>query len=331
MDRQWWKLAAWVAMTMAWAAGCVPATGRYERCELGDVCAGLSTCAVANTPAAGMAALPFCTQSCITGNDCPAGSNGVAAACVTNGGTSQCYRQCDAGGGCPLGEVCSTLAGMPTSLCVPAGSTGTPACGGSGQVCCAGNACSAGLTCGTPVGGSGMVCGVAAACGGAGQACCAGNACSAGLTCGTPVGGSGLVCGTATTSCGGAGQPCCTGNVCTAGYTCGTPAGGSGLVCGTAVPGPYAGCTPPGATCGGGTQCMNSIATGTGSFCTLGCTGLGSACAQAPNGYSTNCYVFNNVGQCFQDCNLGMPCQPGTTCRAVTPDGIAGTVSICTP
>jgi hypothetical protein len=195
-----------------------------------------------------------------------------------------------------VGETCSTLAGMATQICVPGG----------------------------------------ASCGDANQPCCAGNACISGLVCGTPAGGTVLICGTA--ACGTANQPCCAGNMCNSGLVCGTPPGGSGLICGTATatPGPYAGCSPPGAVCSGNTQCMSSIATnsGTAAFCTAGCTGSASMCPPSPNG-SVNCYVFNvngvATGQCFQDCQAGMPCQAGTTCRPVTPVGVAGTVSICTP
>src|SRR6266545_2135307 len=184
MNKRCWSLAA-LAAIMVWGTGCVVTSGkdRYERCVASDVCVGVSTCQLANTPVEGMPQQNFCTQGCAAGNDCPSSANGVPAACVSNGGTGQCYRQCDSAGGCPAGETCSTLVGMPTRICVPGAS-----CGDANQACCAGNQCTLGLVCGTPPGGTGLICGTAA-CGTANQPCCAGDMCSSGLVCGTPVGG----------------------------------------------------------------------------------------------------------------------------------------------
>jgi hypothetical protein len=126
--------------------GCVvevgASRGAYQGCDPGDLCAAGLSCSPIT--AVGGVARNMCTATCTVGGLCPAGGT-----CIVNGATGlgQCFLGCASSPAiCPSSTVCGqTNTTPPLAICV-AGTTGT-ACGGAGQACCSGNACSAGLTC----------------------------------------------------------------------------------------------------------------------------------------------------------------------------------------
>ncbi len=223
-------------------------------CNIGLACGGGGT---PNVCGAGS-----CTPSC-TGKPCGA-SDGCAGVC-TQGQCTQGQR-CVAGtcacdpsscAGCCSGNMC--MSGTDESACgrggadcavcprdIACGTASCGTCGGNGQRCCDGDACSAPLSCGG--GGQSGVCGCAPNC--AGQACGAsdgcGGVCSAG-SCPTGQHCASDVCICDTTSCTG----CCSAGQCAAGTTV-TACGWGGRAC--------IACTN-GQTCGTGT-CNGGTVTG---------------------------------------------------------------------
>ena len=180
-----------------------------------------------------------------------------------------------------------------------------PSCGGPGQLCCAGNACSnsgccvggacaaSGSTCPSPLSGtcSNGACGN---CGGTDDGCCEGSFCTAANTfCQT--GTYRTVCA----ACGGDGDPCCLGNFCLDGGCCIPTASGSGT-----------------ATCkAAGLQCSPGItATCSANACGT-CGGLGNACCSnsrctAPN---TFCQTATTPSSCVACGGASQPCCPNPT------------------
>jgi hypothetical protein len=342
MTARSWILALGLTL-LAFAPGCIVLTSTpnaaYTRCT--SSCEAGTACINANTTVAAGATTGelFCSTSCVTTSDCPASPSGGAVTCVTANGSGQCYRACNTTGDCPAGFTCGGPAGMPT-FCVP-GTATTTTCGASGEACCAGNVCNAGLVCGTTSSGVMGICGVAAStCGASGQACCAGDVCDAGLTCGTTSSGVMGVCGVAA-ACGDVGQPCCTGSTCTApGAVC-----GSNGACGL---GPYAGCDAGsiGTACFAGqdstggvvaTTCQQPLIPNPGpnGFCTALCAASQAECPQwvdAPRSYTYNCYILQGEtqGQCFIDCPNGEACPANTVC-AMTANSLGQQVRLCMP
>ena len=303
--RTWGVAAITFAIVASGATGCVIRTSsvdRYRNCDPNsDTCFGTSSCQRALVMAGATQSGFVCTDTCTPGSTCPSDVTGLAGICVVVAGSStgQCFRNCDAANGCPAGQMCAaTMPGSPT-FCIPNG-------GGT--------------------------------CGAVGQACCGGSMCAAGSTC------NGGTCVAGPPACGGSGQPCCA-----------TPAmacnGSLGLVCNpnnnTCALGPYSGCDAasaasnaacvPGQTGGGqtvATTCQLPLAQSmnTTGWCTARCSGSMTECP-AILGTNYNCYVLmgSDVGQCFSDCNAGMTCAPGTTCRTVMARGVTGPVQVCMP
>jgi hypothetical protein len=150
---------------------CGTCGGNGQMCCAGSSCASPLTCG-----GGGQAAVCGCTPSCV-GKGCGA-DDGCGGTCMQ--GSCLAGQTC-AGGVCAC-DTASCAGCCSGSTC--AVGTDNGACGQGGAVCVV---CSGATTCGT--GGTGG-CGT---CGGSGQTCCAGNACASPLTCG----GSGLagVCG----------------------------------------------------------------------------------------------------------------------------------------
>jgi hypothetical protein len=173
-----------LGLLSAFGSGCVIEvnSGPYESCTAGDVCTNGTTCQTAMYSVTGGPG-NICTIGCSVGEQCPVSPYGssYAPTCVVSvsAGGGLCYDTCISNVDCGVGTRCAQIPGTPARICVPLGTSGgVVSCGGAGQQCCAGGACTGGLTCG-----AGNVCGVVA-CGNAGQACCAGGACTgAGLVC----------------------------------------------------------------------------------------------------------------------------------------------------
>jgi hypothetical protein len=198
-----------------------------------------------------------------------------------------------------------------------------PICGGPGQTCCAGNACSNSGCC---VGGfctaSGSICpspllgtcsnGACGTCGGSSGACCASSSCTAPHTlCQTTTFPASTTCA----ACGGGGEPCCPGNFCLDGGCCIPPLSGSGTATCKAAglqcsPGITATCSAN--VCGacgglGNPCCANSRCTAPNTFCQaatpstcVGCGGAGQPCCPNPTSGET------------ATCSPGLTCQTGT-------------------
>lgn len=135
-----------------YGAGCVIEVSRspYEPCSAGDLCSGATSCQSSAYTVSGTGPANICTSSCTAGSSCPTNGSGYGSACVINptSGLGQCLQSCRSDANCSFGTRCAILPTTPAiQACVPSG-TGTPVtCGGSGQTCCSGNACSAGLSC----------------------------------------------------------------------------------------------------------------------------------------------------------------------------------------
>lgn len=209
------------------------------------------------------------------------------------------------------------------------GSDGSPApsCGGSGQVCCAGNVCSnsgccasglcvvSGSTCPSPFVGT-CTNGACGTCGGASEACCTNSSCTAANT----------ICQTGPTmctACGGSGAPCCPGNLCLDGGCCIAPAGGvetaTCKVAGTTCSATISGTCSAGAcgTCGGlGDPCCPNNR----------CTTPNTLCQTAPgSGGQASCVACGGAGQpcCANTFSSGAAtCSAGFNCQ--TAGGLGG-------
>lgn len=223
------------------------------------------------------------------------------------------------GGGCPMGQVCTTLGcrvcGPGANCCADGticpngnvcGTTGTcGACGAPGQACCAGGTCAANTACTAgmcPCGHTGepccanasctttgTVCGgnnTCVACGDVGQPCCASQACAVDRIC-TPSG--------SCSACGDRNQLCCTGNTC------------HGLTCSTAFMG------IPVCVCGGRGQ----LCCGTANTCDAGLT-------------CDTSFMGIPICSCGRQNNLC--CEPGDVCEASLRCNRAFmNIPICTP
>jgi hypothetical protein len=151
MNSRWLRTAALITAVGIFGSGCIinvsETRGAYDRCNIGDVCRGASTCIQSGLMVTGMTVGSLCSQSCSSGVTCPIGFAGNAPACVNN----QCYSTCAGVGDCPAGNQCAAVAvagGGAISVCVPSGGGTGPACGDLGQPCCAGATCTAaGATC----------------------------------------------------------------------------------------------------------------------------------------------------------------------------------------
>jgi hypothetical protein len=174
-------------------------------------------------------------------------------------------------------------------------------CGATGQACCDGTTCNAGLVCGADS--------LCRACGGEGQGCCNGTTCSTGLTCDTAG-----VC----RACGGEGLGCCEGSTCSTGLEC-------------YEDGVCRGCGNDGQSCCGGTTCVTGLECASDKRChacgadtEICCAGdlcdTGSECRA-----DGLCHQCGEVGQecCLNDsCKTGMRCD-NQLCVAPCGDGCA--------
>ena len=92
-------------------------------------------------------AASLCSATCTTGAQCPTASGAMPATCVVSAtsGAGLCYQTCVSNADCDPTTRCSRIPGTTANICVPWNTA--PACGATGQACCAGNACDTGNTC----------------------------------------------------------------------------------------------------------------------------------------------------------------------------------------
>ncbi len=208
-----------------------------------------------------------------------------------------------------------------------------PSCGGAGQVCCAGNACSnsgccagsvcvaSGTACPSTVGSGTCSNGACGNCGGANGSCCSNSTCTAANTfCHASYYTSSCV------ACGGSGDPCCPGNLCLDGGCCIADQYGvnvatcqaAGAMCGTIS-----------STCTAG-ECGTCGALGDPCCANSHCTAPNTICQRATGG-QTSCIACGGAGQpCCANptpgetatCSAGLTCQTTTTGRTVELRGL---------
>lgn len=245
----------------------------------------------------------------------------LGTGCIVNvSSRAQPYDRCSSGEVCGGGTTCQSANLAVTGM--TAGAHCTTSCAASG-------------TCPIDPSGANGICVITSGNSQCFRSCARGPAdCDPGFTCATPTGTSEAVCvpnGTGGTPppCGGVGQACCADGTCSGGAVC------NGTTC-VAPPGPYEGCAPLGATCGGGTVCAAPrIANpGTTGFCTLDCSGSAAECPASPiAGRSFNCYVLTagQPGQCFIDCaGADISCPTGTVC-SMTTSATGAQIRLCMP
>lgn len=256
----------------ALGAGCVidNVRGPYEACPNGESCSTGTACLPASfTLTGGIGAL--CSVNCNNGAQCPPSIYGSSnrPTCVVSASTGQglCYDTCTNNSDCGIGTRCAQIPRTANFICVPVGGSSSvaPVCGGNGQPCCTGSACSVGLVC-------------------------------------------------------------------------------NANVCGGPVPNrqAYQKCdVTAGDICGGGTNCIPSIAQITGksrgSACTIGCpTGAATSCpgyaAGAPRQAVECVNLTGNLteAQCFRLCETQNDCNAyNTTCTAFTMT--KGVIRVCVP
>lgn len=146
----------------ALGAGCVVdlVRGPYEGCPNGESCSASTVCLPASyalTPGTGR----LCSVQCTLGEQCPPSiyGNPLAPTCVVSASTGQglCYDTCTSNLDCGIGTRCAWIPNTSARVCVPlGGGAAAPTCGGLGQPCCSGSACSVGLACNTGVCGGSM-------------------------------------------------------------------------------------------------------------------------------------------------------------------------------
>ncbi len=147
-----------LSMAVIFASGCVVeiVRGPYEGCQSGEACSNGSVCLPASYTSNGSPA-NFCSLSCTATEQCPLSpyGSGYAPTCVVSAsaGGGLCYDGCVRDTDCGPGTRCGSITGRDMNgqpvtayLCMPLG-TGTTACGGSGQACCASSLCGSGLVC----------------------------------------------------------------------------------------------------------------------------------------------------------------------------------------
>lgn len=215
--------------------------------------------------------------------------------------------------------------------------TKPPACGGPGQACCPGDACSSGccvndicLANGTSCGAGFGMCmdNACSGCGKAGQSCCPGRTCQPGSAC-----GSSNMC----LACGGADQRCCADGQCSAGAcvgrstsdpgTCRTGCGAKDQMCCTGEAGGF---TAGGGFLGG---VLNAVSNNTG-MCVgdLSCLrGKCSPCGAEGEACCPGAASCDNSLECI-DSKCQKCGQPGQACCAPTAanlDGCLGPLNVC--
>src|SRR5579883_1162373 len=250
---------------------------------------------------------------------------------------------CFAGCGGSSGDNGGGGGGMDGTMCSNT-QTDPMNCGKCGNVCSAGQVCSAGA-CASMCGSGSTQCGQScvntmndnANCGGCGKACSMGQVCSGGK-CGATCGGNTMLCGSMCVdtkndpnNCGGCGTVCSAGKSCVAGScanVCGNETycggdGGSGYCANTQTDNDNCGMCgnkcPQGEVCGAG-KCSNAC-------------GGGETLCQPDGGapYCANTGSDNqNCGMCGNMCGNGQVCQGGS-CQngCVAPDG--GSETLCAP
>jgi hypothetical protein len=141
----------------ALGAGCVIdiVRGPYEGCPNGESCSAGTACLPASfTLNGGTGAI--CSVNCNRGEQCPSSIYGssLLPTCVVSASTGQglCYDTCVGNADCGIGTRCARIPGTLANICVPlGGGAAGPVCGGAGQPCCSGSACTAGLVCNSGV------------------------------------------------------------------------------------------------------------------------------------------------------------------------------------
>jgi hypothetical protein len=114
----------WLAAVVAIGCGGRDPEPAYEGCNLDDpevVCAEGTACVESAIIASGNG---WCSTSCVpAADDCPAGPEGLGAACHQPDGAAeaQCYVECPADELCPLSTTCVAFdeGGVEVKLCVP--------------------------------------------------------------------------------------------------------------------------------------------------------------------------------------------------------------------
>lgn len=101
------------------------ARGAFERCAVGDSCAGGTSCLPAGITATDAPAR-LCTLGCAGGASCPAmGTHSTfPVACATanaDAGAGQCYEICEDDRNCGPGTRCTVRLGLAIQLCLPVG------------------------------------------------------------------------------------------------------------------------------------------------------------------------------------------------------------------
>ncbi len=318
-------------------------------CPAGQTCGGPapgSTVNIANVCGVG-ACTPECANRACGLTDgcesiCAFGGCPVGLACmggVCKCGPSTCSGCCGTDGQCHSGVGDPAGCGTGGVVCQPTvnGKCTKTACGGNGQPCCGGSACTSPLACEdggfcgcTPKCDSTTKCGADDGCGGVcqagwnmcpeGERCVTGGVCTCDpAACPGCCNGSSCVVMTSSTQCGSNGVACvdCGGKVCNVG--CGSSCGGEGLVC----------CTP-GDTCIAPLTCV--VADG-GSMCSCAPSCAGKACGEGdgcgnvcPGSCLAGQFCDVEAGTCGCD---GTSCPEGCCIAGVCINGNVGNPALC--
>lgn len=99
--------------------------GAWERCFVGDQCAGGTTC-LPSIYSADAAPARICTRACSRTAACPTmGTHSTfPVGCATDQpatGVGQCFEVCETSRNCGPGTACVTRAGLAFQLCLPLG------------------------------------------------------------------------------------------------------------------------------------------------------------------------------------------------------------------
>lgn len=269
---------------------CLPQLGASDMCKF---CLSASQCTTGQCLRFNDTAVTFCTSTCQSNADCPAGSSCDTGYCVPNSGA--CTNQCTSGSSCAAGYNCTN------GSCVFRGA--------AGDDCTAARTCSSCTQCVFNAAGTQATC--RACCSGSGQGgvcnSCANASCGSGLTCTTLASDtSSSVCqpaSSAPTSC----QPCASDGTCAQGLVC--LAGTCRSACNPAAP---------------GTACSSCYAYNDGTNTSGAC-----ACPSELKNEGEACGQLSTTQ--LAACNTGLTCvtsSTGNTCRLLCDPLVANSCGV---